>query len=169
MKRLIAFATILSLVLSLWGCSFGRKNSEDHVTFYYCRAEYAYGTENGVIAAEDRDVTGHIGDLSYLLPLYMVGPLDEELIAPFPARTQLVSVELQKDKLLVELSDTARALADSQFTLACACLTMTCMELTNATEVVITSGERSVTMNLESLLLFDDITPSQTTPTEETQ
>lgn len=168
MKRSISFLMILSIMLALCGCSFGQRSSEDHVTFYYCRTEYAYGTEDGVIAGEDRDVTGHTGDLSYLLPLYLVGPLDEELISPFPARTQLVSMESQEDSLLLALSDTSGSLSDSQFSLACACLTMTCLELTNAAEVIITSGQRTVTMTRESLLLFDDITPSQTT-TEETQ
>ena len=53
--------------------------------------------------------------------------------------------------------------SDAEFSLACACLTMTCLEFTDAESVTVISGSRSVTMD-ESLLTFSDIhVPTQIT------
>ncbi len=168
MIRLAAFILILSLLVLICSCSVLGYQKEDYVTFYYCQAEYIYADGDGVIAPEDRDVTGRTDDLEYLLPLYLVGPLDEDLASPFPARTQLISAQMQENTLTITLSETEKALTDSQFSLACACLTMTCLEITNAEQVTIICSDRSITMHRDSFLLYDDITLTQNT-TEETQ
>ena len=168
MKRFFSLLLVLCLLGSLWGCSFSG-NSKDQAVFYYCQKDYAFGAENGVITAEERDVTGHAGDISYLLSLYLMGPLDEELSFPFSGRTRLLGIEMVENTLCVELTDLGKSLTDSQFTLGCACLTMTCLELTDASQVTITSGERTVTMDESCLTLYDSITPGETTTTEETK
>lgn len=155
MKRILSMLLIISLLLSLGGCGFGGGKRKDHAIFYYRRASYLYGQENGVIASEKRDISDHAGDLSYLLSLYLIGPLDEELESPFPKTTRLTSVRDNGETMQVVLSNIGSALSDSEFSLACACLTLTCLELSNATEVTIISGERTVTMTRESLVLYD--------------
>jgi len=53
-------------------------------------------------------------------------------------------------------------MTDAQFILACSCLTMTCLELTDAEHVTINSGDRSVTMSKSTLLLHDLTTGAKT-------
>lgn len=168
MKRIFCLVVTALLLFSLTSCSIDN-SGRDQALFYFCRVNYSYREKDSVITAEQRDITGHAGDLTYLLSLYLVGPLDEELASPFPSRTQLLSAEAMEDTLNLELSDTAKSLTDAQFSLACACLTMTCMELTEVSQVTIISGDRIITLGSEELLLYDEIPSAQTTPTEETQ
>ena len=65
-------------------------------------------------------------------------------------------------ELTIEISNTSALLTDSEFSLACACLSMTCMELTNAENVTITSGSRSLTLSRDNLLLNDTVSPEET-------
>ena len=168
MKHALLILLAFSMLLCLCACSLGSSSDADHVTFYYCREDFAYNTQPGVIGSEERYVSSHGDNLMYLLPLYLTGPMDEELTSLFPKQVQLMSVEVQADRLVIALSDAAEEMEESRFTLACACLTMTCLELTDCVTVEITSGERSVTMNRENLLLQDTIVAEQPT-TEETQ
>lgn len=164
MKRLIT--VILFLCMLLPGCGTSSEHIKEPVTFYYLQSEYSYGTENGVIAAEEREASGHRRDLNYLLALYMMGPSSENLTSPVPRGTKILSVEQTGTDVQLYLSDTADTLTDAEFSLACACLTLTCLDLSSAEEITVTCGSRSVTMNYENLILFDS---STAVPTEETQ
>ena len=168
MKRLTAFLLVLALLVCLCSCGIGKNRGTDQASFYYCRIDYAYGTEDGIITREQRDITGHAGDLHYLISLYLMGPLDEELASPFPAGTRLLSAKIEEDVLSIQLSGMGKSFTEIQFTLACACLTMTCLELAGVSQVCITGEDRSITMNRDDLLLYDDITPNETTATEVT-
>ncbi len=161
MKR--TFCLILGILLLLCGCS---GISENNVTtFYYCRADYAYGTQEAVVAPEEREVSAKASDLKSLLALYLVGPLDETLVSPFSG-TKLLSAEMQGDQLMIVLTDTGKSMTDARFSLACACMTKTCLEWESISQVTIQCGERSVTMNRENLLLYDSITPIESTTEE---
>ena len=159
MKRWISLLLLVSLLFGLSACSLQDSNNRDESCFYYRRAEFAYGSDEGVVVPELRDITGHVTDLYYLMTLYLMGPMDEDLISPFPASTKLVSVHLAEDVLTIELTSVDKSLSDTEFSLACACLTKTCVELCDAPQVTIISGERSVTMNAEILLFYDDTIP----------
>lgn len=160
MKKLlcIALATIL-LVSLLPGC--GQKMKEP-VTFYYQITNYQ---ENMVspIAGEEREVAGYRDNLKYLLTFYLMGPISQELSSPLPRGTQLCSIGQDGANLTIEISDTASALNDSRFSLACACLSMTCMGLTSAERVTIVSGSRSLTFDRTNLLLSDTIISEENT------
>ena len=164
MKRLLCFLFALML-LFLCGCT--GSAGEDPAVFYYCRTEYSFGSDSAVIAAEERDITGHEGDLQYLLSLYLVGPLDEELESPFPSRTKVLSVLQENDTILLEITDCSNLLSDVHFSLGCACLAMTTLDLTHAAQVTIISGEETVTLNPDSLLLYDNAIPTETSPMED--
>ena len=168
MKRYKLLIALLILSCLLFGCRDAEKDPQDHATFYYCRSEYQYGSDESVVVAEKRDVSGHADDVNYILTLYLLGPMDETLISPLPGTTRLLSLENDKQVLTITLSDTDKELSDAQFTLACGCLTKTCLELTDSTAVTIISGDRSITMDAGDLLLFDDGLPAETN-TEETQ
>ena len=59
----------------------------------------------------------------------------------------------------------AAALMDANFTLAAACLSMTCFELTDCESVTVISGTKQVTILRDSWLLLDDFIPAE--PTKE--
>lgn len=158
MKRIVCFLTALFLLLPLAGCS---TPSFDPVLFYYCRKseDYQYFDSEGIISSEGRDLTGHSKDLQYLVALYLAGPLDEDLISPFPRKTRLLEEEYQNDRIRIELTDLGNTMTDSEFSLASVCLAKTCMEYVSAKDVTIKSGARSITINSKNVVLFDTATP----------
>ena len=155
-QRILIFLSML-LLLSLTACGI-----HDNVDFYYCRTNFIYNSQNSAISKETRDVTGHTEDLPYLLALYLVGPLDENLQSPFPVNTRLINVTQEGSTLILQLSRQADMLNDSDFSLACACLTMTCIEISEASDVTIICEDRTVTMNRD-LLILHDVTTTETT------
>lgn len=163
----IRIAALIMLVILLAGCSLP-KHPGNKVAFYYSRAEYDYGKENAVIISEQRDIAGHEGDLNYILSLYLMGPLDEELTAVFPITTRLVGITQDNNTLAVHLTPIAKSLSDGEFSLACSSLTMTCMELTDCITVTVICGDRSVTLTTSDLLLVDNPIPNET-QSEETK
>ena len=160
MKKILCAALAAVLLISLLpGC--GQKMKEP-VTFYYQVTDYQ-GTMACPIAGEEREVAGYRDNLKYLLTFYLMGPISQELASPLPQGTQLQSINQSSEELTIEISDTASTLSDSAFSLACACLSMTCMGLTNAENVTIVSGSRSLTISQDNLLLNDTVTPEETT------
>lgn len=154
MRQLLCFFLIAVLLVPVLGCS---SASFDPVTFYYCRKpeEYLYFESDGVIASEGRDLTGHNDDLQYLIALYLAGPLDEELISPFPRKTRLVQAQKDTHSVYIELSDLGSTMTDAEYSLATACLAKTCMPFAAVDEVTIRSGARTITINAENIILFD--------------
>lgn len=161
----MALGLLLCLLPCLAGCRFHKSDSMD---FYYVRSHYQYGKPQGVICAESRDVTGHAQDLPYLMALYLSGPLDEGLSSPFPRGTRLVNLYAQDNALFVELSPPAGSASSADFTLSSSCLALTFLYFSNVDQVTVTSGENTITLNPENLLLYDQPSYSSTT-TEETK
>ena len=155
------FCLLLALVLVLSGCSLAGDRIREPVTFYYVRAEYPFTAKDPIFGSEEREASGHRDDLSYLLALYLIGPTGEDLVSPIPKGTRIYSAEVEKDTVYLTLSDTAATLTDSGYSIACACLSLTCIGLTGLETVTITSGQRSVTMTAETLMLYD--IPTETT------
>ena len=156
MKRLIAL--FLLLILLMPGCA---NRIKEPVTFYYIRSVYDQDMDS-IIHSETREASGHRQDLSYLMALYFMGPADEELQSPIPRGISLLSIEQTGQNVILKLSDTSHVMSDAQFTLACSCLTLTCLEITETESVTIVSGERSITMSADALLLQDLNTTAET-------
>ncbi len=163
MKRYLTALLVICLLLS--GCSVFGQRLQEPVTFYYVNRLYQENMEP-ILADEQREAAGHREDLSYMLALYLMGPSEEDSISPVPRGTRVLRAEKQEEEVFLKLSDTDESMSDSEFTIACACLSMTCMELTGLEQVTITGGSRTVTMTRDNLIQFDD--PSIIT-TEETQ
>ena len=160
MKRFIALLLIFHSFLSLNGCT---HSFSDQTNFYYCSAKYQFGEDLPIIQPESRDISGHEGELSYLIALYLAGPSDKKFTSPFPKNTKLLSVQTKGNTVTIELSHLGRQLSDSEFILACACLTFTAIDFTGAEEVSIISGEKTITLGEDDLLLYDTITaPAET-------
>jgi len=163
MRRFLC--SILALCFLLCGCAIQAERMKQPVTFYYVRSGYAENMSE-VIGSEERDASGHRGELSYLLALYLMGPSQEGLHSPFPHSTRILSMEQADSRLTLTLSDTSGVMTDADFSLACACVALTCLDLTGAESITIISAERTVTIGRDNLALFDGSTPAAT---EETQ
>lgn len=164
MKRLLCLTLIVTFLLA--GCSVTGERIKDPVTFYYPKKNFSYGTTGSVIGSEEREASGHQEDMSYLLALYLLGPSDEGLVPTMPGSCWVLSMDQAPNSLTIEFTDTTLSLTDAEYSLACACLSMTCIGITNVERVTIKSGSRSVTMTKDNLTLFDSTT---TATTEETQ
>lgn len=147
---------LLALAMLLTGCTSEGQRLKEPVTFYYLMDSYQFGEEPKVFATDLREGAGHRHDLSYLLTLYLMGPSQEGLASPLPKQTRILSLSQTLHTIQITLSDTSDILSDIDFTRACACLTMTCTQLTGIGTVTVESGSRSVTMTQDTMLLFDD-------------
>lgn len=151
MKRLICL-TLALLLLS--GCSFVGERVKDPVRFYYIREDYQRNLEE-VIASEIREASGHRDDLPYLLALYSMGPSEKGLYLPFPANVHIIPTEHTEAGIVLSISEVSDSMTDAEYTLASACLAMTCMELTQASQITVICAERAVTINQENLMMFE--------------
>ena len=151
MKRLIA--VFLLAVLMLAGCS-----TKVTAPFYYCRSDFQTDPIESLIESENRDITGHEYQLDFLISLYLMGPSNKDLVSPFPADTQLQKSQVSGNSLTIELTD-MDMVSDSAFTVASACMALTCFEISHYETVTITSGSRSVTLDPGTLTLYDSGIP----------
>ena len=173
MKRVIVILLSLAVLLSLWSCTAQKAPEEDTILFYYERDtgdpdRYLYGTADGVIAPEERDLAGHGDDLWFLLTLYLKGPNSDGLVSPFPMNTALVDVFWEDTALTVTVSGSFSSLSDMEMTLAAASLSATCFGLTDAEAVNFTvtpvADERSYSLTLtrDDLILTDNAASAET-------
>ncbi len=162
MKRLLCLILLASLLLS--GCQLLGDRIKEPVNFYYVRRDYREDL-TAAISPEEREASGHREDLSYLMALYLMGPVSEQLESPLPSGTRVYVEIHSKNNVTLNLTDTEKIMTDAQFSLACACLSQTCLEITGTKQVVINSGSRSVTMTRENLALSDNLTVDTTEET----
>lgn len=157
------FSLMLTLCFLLCGCGFFGERIREPVTFHYLCDSYEEEL-CCVIASEEREASGHTGDLSYLLALYQMGPANEGSRSPLPLGTK-IHTQIEDDRIILTLSDEARILSDLEYSLACACLTLTCLDIVDAEAVTVFCGERSNTMTRNTLTMYDEI--ETIAPTEE--
>lgn len=163
MKRLICLLLISCLCLT--GCSMAGEWIKEPVTFYYVRESYQKDMEP-VIASEVREASGHRNDLPYLLALYSMGPSTENLKSPVPRNTKIVPTERTDDSIVLSLSEAVLAMNDADFTLASACIALTCMELIDIQQVTVICGDKTITIQEDNLLLYNTLIEE---PQEETK
>ena len=87
--------------------------------------------------------------------MYLMGPLDKALEPAFPIGTRLMSWEETPEAIRLVLSQEGEELPEIQFTLACACIAKTCMELRGVNQVSVERGSQSMTIEQSELLLLD--------------
>lgn len=177
MKRLFCFFLLLVL---LSGCSNAGRQQENTVAFYYLREEYQsdyvreeyqFDMPEAVIAAEERTVTSQLHRITYLLSLYLDGPLDSALRSPLPEDTKLEYISWKNDQLEISLLGSFSALSDMDLTLARACITFTCLELTVANTICIITTDpiaeetETVILDRNQFLFSDDVRSTESTAT----
>ena len=150
MKRYISLFLLLCLLLS--GCSAAGDWVNEPVHFYYVRKNYQNDMQQ-VIASEVREASGHKEDLVYLLALYSMGPVTEDLRSPLPTNAVIVPTEHTAEGLTLTLSESAQSMPDVDFTLSSTCIAMTCMDLMDVEQVTVVCGDRTITIREDNLLL----------------
>lgn len=163
MKRV--FAVIVCVCFLLSGCGFFGERIREPVTFYYICDQYQEEL-CCVIVSEQREASGHTGDLSYLLALYSMGPTSDGMVSPLRPGTQILPT-IEENHVQLELITYENSMSEIEFSLACACLTLTSLEISGAEEVTVHCGDRIRTMNRASLTLQDAI--AETTSTEDSK
>lgn len=153
MKRLMCLVLCFCF---LSGCSITGERIKEPVVFYYVRDSYQKDMEP-VISSEIREASGHSEDLPYLLALYSMGPSQEELNATLPRNTNIIPSEPTEEGIVLTLSEAAETVKDTDFTLASACLALTCMELIDIQQVTVVCGDRSITIQKDNLLLQNSL------------
>lgn len=156
MKQWFLLLTVMALALA--GCGASKASGGEVVSFYYLEKEYDFQQHGGVISPEKRDISDHRRDLPYLLALYLVGPAEENHRLPVPVGTKITCGEEEGKSITLELSEICRTMTDTEFSLACACISLTCFDITGAEQVTIRNGDRQMTMKPDSVLLVDDFT-----------
>ena len=162
MKRILCI--LLVLIFFLTGCQVTGERLKEPVTFYYVKSAYQKDLSD-IFVPEQREASGHRDDLSYLMALYLMGPVDDNLKSPIPPGTRIYVEENSEYNVRLKLSDTESTMTDAEFSIASACLSMTCLELTGTQTVTIFSGRRSVSMTAENLKTSDhDLTVATEEP-----
>ena len=160
MKRIVC---LLLTVLLLSGCHYSESGDIlAPVEFFYPRNtdSFLYGAVDGVLAAEVREASGHVGDLNYLITMYLRGPQEENLRSPFPAGCVLEEIYIKDDTLYLHFDSKFATLQNMELTIACASLAKTCLTMTGLPYISIeaSSEEQNVQMILdaESMLFADN-------------
>lgn len=160
MKRLTAIILLITLCAGLFGCH----AQADHpsCTFYYFRTDPKFSGINGVIAPEQRQLSGGENDLDVLLELYLQGPMSQNLENPLPDSCPVPNWELSDGTLFLSFSQELAQLSGMDLTLAASCLARTFLELTGAESLVLTAegkllnGEAALVLSRDQLILRDD-------------
>lgn len=146
MRRMISLLLCAALAL-LPGCAYAvtqaQADDEDSYTLYYMMADMESAAGGDAIGGENM-LLQELGDMgaedaaAYLMERLLAGPEGETLKSPFPAGTQLNSVELSKGHATVDLSFAYSALSGVALTIADYCITLTLTQLAEINSVSVT-------------------------------
>ena len=162
MKRCCLILIPLLLLCFLFGCGEASPEYEQPVLFFYPENVQEDGSVTNVISPETREGEEFDGDLHRLLADYLEGPTDPALYSPFPADAQLLEVSQFNGKITLRFSQSFAELSSLDRTIACACISMTCLEFTEADAVEIFAqnalfdGEESILLTRDNLLTKDN-------------
>jgi hypothetical protein len=156
------FILLLILCLLLAGCARQQTSLITTLKFYYPLQVADYTLGASYIQPELREGAGVDKSLKNMLNLYLKGPKDQITFQmPFRYNTQVVSISRGSTMLDITLNRGFANYTGLDLTIACACITMTCIELTDVTVVRIRAenttldGAEFIEMSAESLLLVD--------------
>ena len=160
MKAILACILILCLIIGTL-CFKGHLQQSKERAFYYCNMAMDYSGDNPSVLAENR-ADAPDGSLQEILELYLSGPLSQNLRSPFPAHLKLIGVSQTGETIYLTFSRELATLTGLDLTMACCCITLTTLALTDAQQVEIRTvtdlldGQRSITMRKDTLLLLDN-------------
>ncbi|MBS5672048.1 MAG: GerMN domain-containing protein [Oscillospiraceae bacterium] len=162
-KRWPGLLLSLCLLIGCFGC--GRQMAADQpkspMKFYYKTVDARYGEGQGATGYELREVYGHESDYVWILTEYLQGPVSQELVAPFQRSVSVVSAERVGTQLQLCMSEELANLSGVDLTLACACITWTCLECSGVESVSIRAvgrqldGKEEIVLNRTHFLMED--------------
>lgn len=97
----------------------------------------------------------------WILTEYLQGPVSQELVAPFQRSVSVVSAERVGTQLQLCMSEELANLSGVDLTLACACITWTCLECSGVESVSIRAvgrqldGKEEIVLNRTHFLMED--------------
>lgn len=165
MKRIVSVALILACLLSITACN-QEEAQPKGIAFYYCVTQDNYAIGSSVLSPEYRTDVAE-DSLTQALERYLSGPISADLRSPFPQNLKLVGSYQQGSTVYLTLSAELADLSDLDLTIACGCLTLTTLALTDAQQVQIRTvaglldGQRAITMDKNTLLLLDTVTEGE--------
>lgn len=168
MKKLISLVLCAAVLFTLAACTEEEPKIEQPVQLYYRTAVADTEIASSVIAPLTAEGAGLKDDPQALLNEYLKGTSESGYLTTFPASTKLLSLELTEDTATLLLNPSITRLSGVDLTVACACITMTTIELTGVTTVRIRAsnstldGAEEIVMDAESLIL-QDLNPFETT------
>ena len=161
MKRFVILLLLAVNIFYLSGCQKEAPTPQGSA-FYYCATDISFGMDNTTILAEYRQSPAQ-DTLQQMLTKYFAGPSSADLRSPFPVGLKLVAVEQDGQTVYITVSDALASLSGLDLTLACACITLTCLDFTGADQVMIYAqdalldGQKTITMDRKTLLLLDTV------------
>lgn len=167
MKRIFCLILAISLLFLLPGCKDKEEPILEPVNFYYRNAEISFDSSNGLISAQVTESAGYDRKFLDIINFYLKGPIQDHYNRTFPTGTQALSLEFIGANAQVVVTNDFARLSGIDLSIACACLSMTVMELTSSSSVTIRAesttlgGNDSITMGIDNILLFDDSYPYQ--------
>ena len=164
MKKLICLILIITMFITIAGCaSENVTDIPDAANFYYATKEIEYHTQDGLISYEERGVKNAVSDLTALINLYLEGPLEDDLMSPFPNNTIVRNISHNSGIFSITLSNEFSKLTGYDLSVACACLTLTIQEFVQTNLVQISAenaeldGNKYISMNTDSLVIYDQV------------
>ncbi len=166
MKKLIITVLCVALSLGASGCTaYSNYGSpKDPVSFYYCTQSSDHSESRTIIDVEPREALGHKDDPTYLLNLYLAGPISYQFASPFPAGVSLQELTINNGVAEITLSNQITQLSDYNITLALACLVLTADSILNVESVTIRAADAliydspSVTLSPEDFAFLTETT-----------
>ena len=166
MKRLFCVILLCLLTFSFTACHQDQQKVQVPVNFYYPRQEAAFGSADSLIAPQVSEGMGYSEDSLGLLSIYLQGPTDPHFRSPFPTGVKILSMDQVNGLVRVTMSAEFATLTGMDLTLACACLTMTVLDLTDGNSVRISvpgntlNGAEFIRMDRNCLNLLDTVQPN---------
>ncbi len=162
-RKSTALILCLFLLVGLYGCA-GQSHGDplkSPMKFYYKTSDASYGDGQGATDYELRETYGHESDYVWVLTEYLKGPISQKLTAPFQRSVSIVSAERSGSQLQLRMTQELANLSGADLTVACACITLTCLEFPGVEAVSIRAvgskldGKTEILLNRNSLLLED--------------
>ena len=166
MKQFLSVLLAGIILLSLCACTPKQETFISPLNLYFLKIQPVdhihHGSVDSVIGPLQIEGNMIRKNPTLVLEAYFSTPDTESFRSPFPDHTQLIKWEENGTMLCITLSDELAQMTGIELSLACACLTRTCLELWQydavqiRAETQLLDGRPSITMNAENLLLIDD-------------
>ena len=160
MKKLISLLLCAAALFSLAACDASRCRTPGN--FYYRKTDPSYGSSEGLIAPEIRELCSYEENFPEILDGYFAGPDSRSLESPFPRDVHVVSWDLTEEMLSLNLSESFAALSGVDLSVACSCIARTFLELLPVERVCIEAeskllnGQNAIVLTRDNMSFADD-------------